>query len=148
MARGENMQVGRDLDKLLAVAGSLVECRTGVRPSFEGVPGDDEERVSLWAVGGAAPAPDAAAAAELGGHDRPGRRAPGRNLDTDELADHRPVAVGASADVDRAADRRKRAPDELRGGVVVDAHRPAWAVAPGHEVERVQQAEAVGDVER
>ena len=102
-------------------------------------------RAALYA--GPAPPPDAAAAAEPARDDRPARDVPRGDLDANQLADHRPVAVGAGADVDRASDERQRAPHELRRRVVVDAHGPTRAVAAGDEIERVQQPEPVRDIE-
>ena len=133
---------------MLAVAGGLAERRPLVGPALERVPGDDVERVAPRAVGDAAPAPDAASAAKLGRDDGPARDPAVGERDADQLALHRQVAVRAGPSVDRAVHEQHRPPDQLAPVVAVEHDRPARALGAGREVERVQPAEGVGDVER
>ena len=72
----------------------------------------------------------------------------GGEVDPIDAAHRRRVAVRRSGHVDGAVGERQRAPDELAAEVGEDAQRPAVVLGAGGEVERVQPAEGVGDVER
>src|SRR5262249_20898765 len=100
------------------------------------------------AVGGAAPAPDAAAAAVRHGDAEPWGHRLRREVDAVDAAHRRRVAVRRGRDVDGAVGDRERAPDELTPEVAEDADRPAVVLGARLQVERVEAAERVGDVER
>jgi hypothetical protein len=147
VARVLDGEVGRELDQVLAVAGRLGEVVAAVRAAREGVRGDGVERIIRGAVGGAAPAPDAAAASLCRRDAEPGGDVVRGEVDAVDAAHRRRVAVRRRRHVDGAVGERQRAPDELAPEVGEDAQRPADLLGAGLEVERVEAAEGVGDVE-
>src|SRR6266540_4137782 len=148
MIGGAHRETSVELDELLAVTGPLAETPSIIRAAAERVAGGDEEGVTPRAIGDSAPAPNASASTEGAGHGPPARDPSRRELDPEDLAHHRPVAVGAGADVHGPIDERECAPDELSTEVCVEPDRPAFVLRSRRQVERVEAAEGIGDVER
>jgi hypothetical protein len=72
----------------------------------------------------------------------------GGEVDAVDAAHRGRVAVRRGRHVERAVGECQRAPDELAAEIGEDAQRPAVVLGAGRQVERVQAAEGVGDVER
>ena len=148
MVRAEDAQVAAEFDDLLAVARVLAEALTGIRAALEGVSRHGVQGVARGAVREPAPAPDASAAAETARHGDPARDGARGKVDPEDLADHLAVAVRTGPEVDRAVDECERPPHELAPEVAVDGHGPAAVLRSRRQVERVDTAEGVGDVDR
>ena len=149
LARREDGEVRRELDEVLAVAGLLVEPGARVRTALERVRGADVERMRRRAVGGTAPAEDAAATAQRARDREPARDGLAREDDADQLPLHRRhVAERPGRHVDGAVDEAQGAPVELLRVVAVEDDGPAGSLAAGCDSQCVEPPERIDDVER